>query len=304
MSHVYPLIVWGSADDLSAWSQSGTCAASGSQADPFGGTGAYTLTDDDGAAAEARYKEYTATYTGYHVATVFVIPSTGTQNTAVKFENTTLADSGTANLAWASYVPTLSTSGTGVLQPVSVGNGFYVQRITKYATAGNTMRITLYPSGTTTSETSSAKYYVRNATLLDVLDNPVAWEEPRDGSSWAQGGSGAEDAWIQGTDFRFSATVQWVPKIDRDTPASVSGWGLPLERVGVNCGVSSLLRAGRNKEALTFYASRMLLDSYYATSCLLVEPLRGAPTLQPNGDRSFTLDLRGITAPFQPVETE
>lgn len=304
MSHLYPLIVWGSADDLSAWSQSGTCATTGSQADPFGGAGAYLLEDNDGAAAETRYKEYTATVTGYHVATVFVAPATGTQNTAMKFENTTLASHGTASLAWASYVPTLSTLGTGVLQPVAVANGFYVQRIMQYATAGNTMRITLYPSGQTASETSGAKFYVRNAVLLDVLDNAVAWEEPREGSSWAQGGSGAEDAWIQGTDYRLSATVQWIPKVDRDTPASVSGWGLPLERVGVNCGVSSFLRVGRNKESLTYYSSRMSLDSYYATTCMLVDPMRGAPTLQPNGDRSFSMELRSVTGPFQPLETE
>lgn len=301
MSHTYPLLLWGSVDDLTAWSQTGTCAASGSAVDPFNGSTAYTLTDDDAGAAEARYKDFTAATTGYHVLSVMVCPSAANQVTAVKFENSTLADASTATLTWATYVPTLSTSGTYCLQPVAIGSNYYVQRIIKYATAGNTLRITLYPSGTTASDTGSAKFYLRNACLLDLLDNVVAWEEPREGSAWVQGASGSEDAWIQGTDFRLDATVNWIPKLDRDTPVSVSGWGLPNERIGVNTGVAALLRAGRNKETLSFLADRTSSIGLDVVSCVLVDPLRGAPTMQPNGDRSMTLGLRAST-PFQALE--
>lgn len=304
MSHTFPLVFWGSVDDLSTWSQTGTCGITASQTDPLGGSTAVALTDNDAGTAEARYKEYTATYSGYHHLTVAVAPSTGTQVSAVKFENVTLATPGTANLSWASYVLTQSTSGIGVQSAVNIANSYAVIRIRQYATAGNTMRITLYPAGTTASDTGTMKVYLRNLCLLDVLDQPVAWEEPREGSVWVQGASGVEDAWIQGTDYRFGGTVQWVPKVDRDAPASVSGWGLPNERVGINCGVAALLRAGRQKDALTFYADRTALDSYYATTCTLVDPMRGAPEVLPNGDRRFRLELRGTSNPFQALETE
>lgn len=304
MSHTYPAIWWGSVDDLSSWSQTGTCGIGTGQLDPMGGTTAYTLNDDSAGTVENRYSEYTATYSGYHHLTIGVAPITGTQLAAVRFENVTLATPGTALLSWSSYALTQTTSGAGVLANVDISNSYSVIRIRQYATAGNTMRITLYPAGITASDTAVTKFYLRNLCLLDLLDQPVAWEEPREGSAWVQGASGVEDAWIQGTDYRFGGTVQWVPKVDRDVPASVSGWGLPNERIGINTGVAALLRAGRRKDALTFFADRTAVDSYYATTCTLVEPLRGAPEVLPNGDRRLRLELRGTSNPFQALETE
>ena len=291
------LIVWGAVDDLTAWTQVGTCPATGGQLDPFNGVTSYSMSDDDAGTAEARYTEYTAAFSGWHTVTVCVKPSAANSKISVEFRNIELAVLSAADLTFTAYVPSLGTSGSNVMQPVAIGTGYYVQRIMMYGTAGNTMRITLYPAGRTAGDTGAGYFYVRNLTLLE-LDEVVTYEEPRDGSSWAQSGSGIEDAWIQGTDYRMDATVQWVPKWERDSPVPVSGWGTTLERVGVNCGVAAMLTAGRSKIPLTFYYDRLAPSSLFGTDAYLVDPMRGAPTLHPNGDRTFALTLRSPTAPF------
>ena len=294
-------ITWGSVDDMTTWTQVNTCPVTGGQIDPYGGLTGYSMADSDVGTVAARYVEYTAALSGWHTLTMCVKPGGASAVSAIEFENITLANSSSADLTFTAYVPTLSANGGNVMQPVAIGNGYYVQRIMQYATAGNTMRITVYPAGQTASDTGGSFFYCRNLTLLDVLDNLVTYTEPREGSAWAQSGSGVEDAWIQGTDYRLDATVQWVPKAERDTPASVSGWGNPLERIGVNCGVQAMLRAGRNKETLTFYYLRTAPSTDYGTNAYLVDPMRGAPTLHPNGDRTFTLSLRSASTPFLAV---
>lgn len=303
MSHVFPAMWWGSVENPSSWSQTGTCAVTGSAGDPFNGSTAYLLEDNDAGAAEARYVEYTAATTGYHAACIPVAPYGANQDITVQFENRTLGTSGSSTLTFASWVPTQATAGTGAKTYVALGGAYYALRILQYATAGNTMRVTIYPAGSTAGNSGACKVYLRNLCLLDVLDQPVAWEEPREGSAWVQGASGTEDAWIQGTDYHFAGSVRWVPKADRDTPASVSGWGLPNERTAVNTGVAALLRAGRQKDTLFFMPDRIQGFSIYGVSCVLVDPIRGEPEVLPNGDRAFRLHLRAST-PFQAVETE
>ena len=307
MSLTYPAIFWGAVDDLSTYTQVGTCGVSGSQVDMFNGTGATQLSDGDGATRADRYKQYTAAYTGWHVAIV-CMKQVGTDPvTAVKLENVTLADQATATLTWSAGVPTATWLGSGAhYTPISLGSNWYAQRLYVQAIAGNTMRLHLFPSSSTVADTTSGYFYVRNVALLDAFGNPTSWEEPRDGSLFDQGGSGVEDAWIQGTDAHFAADVPWVPILDRDTPVSVSGWNGPLETTGVNCGVSAMLRAGRNKETLTLFEDRTTMNGgtagagYYGVDSYLMEPMSGAPDLQGDGSRSFRLHLRNPTKPYRP----
>jgi len=300
----YPIIAWGSSEDFSAWSQVGTCAVTGSAVDPFAGTTtAYLLADDDAGAVESRYKEYTAAYSGYHVWTVCSAYFSASTS-AVKFSNETLSYDGTATYAWAAFEATLTASGNSTVYTPAYLGSFYLQRISVYAKAGNTMRMTIYPSGETAADSGGTYYYQSDLTLVGVHDNLISWEEPREGSSWAQSGSGVEDAWIQGTDYRMNVTLPWVPFHDRESPEPVSGWGGPREYNGVNCGVSAMLRAGRNKQTLTWYKTLYAVTgSEYAVPSYLVDPMRGAPELQVNGDRSLTLELRNTSIAYKPYET-
>ena len=305
MSHVYPLVVWGSADDLSTYSQTGTCAITTGQADPWGGTSAVYLTDNDAATAEARYIEYTAAYTGYHSATVCTAYLSATSS-GISFGTGVTAPVSHTLHTWTAGVPVASLYGGtagSTAAVVALGSGWYLQRIWAYALTGETVRLTLSPAGFTASDTGSTRYLVQSMTLLDLPDQKMTWEEPRDGSAWAQGGSGVEDAWIQGTDYRYQATFD-VPYLHRDAPASVSGWGLPLERAGCNSGVNALLRAGRNKETLTYYADRTNTATAFGVASYLVGPMNGAPAVQPNGDRRITLELRNASKHYKPYESD
>lgn len=300
MSHTYPAIWWGSVDDLSSWSQTGTCEVQSGYPDPFGSTTAYVISDNDTGAVENRYIEYTATATGYHTAMVPVAGFASDQALAVKLQNMGSGQNATLTITLTNWEPTYATAGDGFAAAVPIGGGFYAVQLGVVGFAGQTMRLTIYPVGETASATGSCKVYLRNLCLLDVLDQPVVWEEPREGSAWVQGASGVEDAWIQGTDYRLSAVVGWVPPaLGRSSPAVVSPWGLPNERIGINTGVGAMLRAGRRKDALFFMPERIKGFAFYGTTCTLVEPMRGAPEVLPNGDVRFRLELRATT-PFAP----
>jgi hypothetical protein len=87
--------------------------------------------------------------------------------------------------------------------------------------------------------------------------------------------------------------VRWVPTIPRSTPAIVSGWYGENESTGVNCGVKAMLKAGRDKNSLRFVPDRSVCTTYMDS--YLVDPMNGAPDLEPNWDRTFPMTLRGST---------
>lgn len=290
-----PLVAWGSPDDISAYTSVGTPVVTSGVTDPFGGTGAYTIDDNDGVASEYKSRAIVPASASTPLLGVFVKAGTATATEFGIFDSTASLQLLTIRLDWSGGVPTASETSVSdavALTPVAVGNGWYF--CSGYSNApyvvGNSTSLRLFGALQTASATGSTSYYVRNAVLLSYLDGATTWPEPRKGSAWAEAPSGTEDAWIVGTNWHLAGTVRHVPDTPTDTPETVSGWYGANEATGVNCGVAAMLSAGRDKQALRWVKDRATCTTY--VDGYLVEPMRGRPELEPNWRRTFPIELR------------
>lgn len=309
MSFRYPLMAWGTADDISAspWGNLvGTPTVTGSQTDPFGGTSAYKIDDANAGANEARSRSVGALTSG-PVGTGF----TGSIIVCVKGDTAAgfrifLTDTSAGNTTRISLEGTVSggvpsvTASTGIaVTPagVALGGSWYAFLATSTAlgmVSGNTHRLELYATASGAANTGATIFYSRPMVLLDYLDNAVAYSVPREGSEQVQAPSGVEDAWTIGTDEMLRCMVRAVPADPRASPAIVSGWYGESESSGVNAGVKAMLKAGRDKQVMRFVPDRSSSTTYMDS--YLVEPMGDAPTIDTNpGDRAFPLALRGST---------
>lgn len=162
-----------SSDDLTAWSVTGTPSVTGSQSDPAGGSGAYTVADDDGASTELIYRD--VTYTGDGVkSAVFVVrentmPASGVQALQI-FDATGATPMLDLEIsAWSSGVPTVAAGAAGTyLGKRYVGNGYWaIYGKTASVTASNTNRARILPAETA-AQTGSIDVY-RVATFDAVV---------------------------------------------------------------------------------------------------------------------------------------
>jgi hypothetical protein len=293
-----PLLAWGSADDISAYSQSGTAAVTSGVTDPFGGTGAYTVEDNDGAAPEYRFKAITYTWNGTQAGVVMAKQGTATTSEFDFFDSTAGSNRCGVRLTWSGGVPTASVyTGSGsILGTVALGAGWYLILATyDNVVAANANRLRLFGGQATATSTGTTSWYVRNVVLLHPLDEVRAYREPRDGSETRQGPSGTEEAWTLGPDHVLAARMRHIPAAPTsDGPAS--GWAGLNESTGINCGVEAMLAAGRDKQTLRFVPDRSACTTY--VDGYLAEPMRGGPEYEENGSLAFAspLVLRGASS--------
>lgn len=293
-----PLIAYGSAEDLSTWSQSGTATVASGITDPFGGTGAYSVQDDAAGAFEYRYKTWTETAGGTVTVGVFAKDDNGTGDLGIGVYDQTAATMRhwvTYSFASNAFTGSSVESGSGtVFTPLTVGgNWFFLMLTASSCVAGNVHQLQLRPGAGSASATVTSYFYVRNVCLFDYMDDVTSFPRPREGSVWAQTPSGTEDAWITGTDEVLRARARWIPAAATESPVFKSGWYGANEIPGVNMGVKALLAAGRAKTSLAWVPSRAACSTYQAG--YLVEPLRDGVELEPNGERAVALELRGAS---------
>jgi len=110
------------------------------------------------------------------------------------------------------------------------------------------------------------------------LDNPVAWNDPREGSEVLVMESGARDAWTLGTDEFLAGDVRWIPGQNTTDPVA-TGWD-------GSTGFKAFLAWARDMNKLRFYPDK---NSGTYHTCYLVEPLKGEPPAEPDGTRRIRL---------------
>lgn len=129
--------------------------------------------------------------------------------------------------------------------------------------------------------------FANTLTFGYLLDNDTSGSEPREGSAWTQSPSGVEDAWITGTDYRFQCDARWIPQVDTTSPLA-TGWD------GAT-GFRAFLEYARAKNLVRVYpdaAGVTFIDSY------LVEPMKGLPTLEDNGQRRLAMQFRNASTAY------
>lgn len=293
-----PLVAWGDPDDISTYTQVGTCTVTGSQADPFGGTGAYLLNDTDAGAVSYRYAA-TAPVSGTTVPVeVFIKQGTSTSVTVRLYDTTAGAARFWSLITWTAGVPAHSlVNGTG-LAFVDVGSGWYLLRgLSETITSGNSHRLELWATDNSASNTGTVSYYVRNHVLLDYVDDYTRYATKRNGYAMVQSGTGVYDAWDVGTNYRRTGTVRWVPRIARDVPTPVSGFVGNNELTCVGCSVQAMVLAGMQMTTMTWVPDRT--DCTINQAMYLEAPTWGwSPTHEANGhDLTFPMAMTATTAP-------
>jgi len=297
MPLILPLIAWGAwqAIDTSPWTAgAGTPTITPGQTDAFGGTNAYKIDDNDAGTPEGQRLPLTLA-NGTQWIALMVRQDTSSTFGILVYEITGGTSRHGIRGTWSGGIPSLVTVAGGgtILTPIALGGGTWLCLFSADGVvAGNQPNLYLYGTDYTNAAlTGSTIFSMRHLVLLDYLDDAVSWDEPRDGSFVAQSAGGVEDAWDAGTDEHLRGTVRWVPAAPRDTPISVSGWYGAAESPGINSSVKAMLRAGRDKNVLRWVPDRSVCTTYMDS--YLVDPMKGAPDLEPNWDRKFALELRG-----------
>lgn len=134
--------------------------------------------------------------------------------------------------------------------------------------------------------------YENVVTMEIPLQRFVTDRPPRSGSRVVQLGSGVEDAFITGRDYRADVRVASVPQLfdlGTDTPVSGSrSW-------------QEFLDWARLKNAFRFIPDETY-PGFYLPDCYLVEPMEGFGSLAPDGNRrEFDLVIRNATYDFGPA---
>ncbi len=293
----FPLIAFGTPEDLTGWSISGTPVVTGSQDDPVGGTDASLVNDDDGGAVEYIYKIVPITIDGTHFSIVAAKEGTSTVTDIEIYDSTAPASRVIARITWSTHALSILSGNGTALGLIAIGDGYYLAIFTVESVVGaNTNVIRLYPAGSTASAIGTAYFYVRHFLIFgEPLDNANSFGIPQPGSQFARTPGGVEDAWISGTDQHLRGQVRWIPSDVQSNPRVSSPWNGDGEVAGVPVGWDHFLNVfARDKQTFLWIPNRTLSDSVNISS-YLVEPMKSPPALEVDFTRSLALWIRSST---------
>jgi len=119
------------------------------------------------------------------------------------------------------------------------------------------------------------------AKTLDIgylVDNPVSYGRPRDGSEVDVGSGGQRDSWILGTDYFLEVDIRWIPGTDTTNPTA-SGWD-------ATDGWEDFLAWVREQNIFRWYPDK---DQSGYNNCKLVEPFQQKPDREEDGTARIRL---------------
>lgn len=161
-------------DDLTAWTQVGTGVSAGGVSDPAGGTGAYTITDNDNVSNERVYRQ-TATIVGSEACLVGVVrersmPASGNQSLILYDSDAALNRIILFITSWSNGEPQITASAGTHLGSRYVGNGYWaVYGYSNAIIGSNAHQAHIEPANTPTSEGAIDVYRVN---VFDAASPP------------------------------------------------------------------------------------------------------------------------------------
>ena len=290
----FPLIVYGDAEDLSAWDDVATPVVSGSQDDPFGGTGAFKVADNNTGSQEYVKKTVVLTEDGAHTFAVIwkeSIPLSAARESLIQLADTTdVVIRGEATINWQTLL--LEGVTGAVIAHIEIGDNWFLTLIEATGIiAVNDHEIRLRPTKELNSEMGATLFYIRPVLIVgDPLNQVNSFSEPRVGSRFVQASSGAEDGWIVGQDYLLEGTVRWIPFSPTVDPRPTSGWAGAGELAGVNNGWDDFFALAQDKQIFLWVPDRT--KAAVNVSSYLVDPLVGGPALEANDTRRLSLKIR------------
>jgi len=117
-------------ENFGNWTNASTPIVTAGQADPFGGTAAYLIEDDNAAAPEGKTQNVTFTGDGMKAISLFLKQGTtppAAGNIVIIMDNTAPAERMRATVTWSAGVPSvvMSSGGVQLQAPEPWGNGWY-----------------------------------------------------------------------------------------------------------------------------------------------------------------------------------
>ena len=309
-----PLISFGAFEDFSLWAVNGTPIVTSGQTDPFGGTGAYLLNDDDGAGNESVEDPFTSATLikdkFRFLMAVFVKQGTATTN-ALRLIDAFGVTSLFARINWTGGVPAwqiIEGATLGFVYPfVDLGGGWWLARIERTDKDGggpmvNPLTMRIQPAGDIAADTGTMLVYGRSVIVFGhPLDGANAWDDPREGTAHVMSPDGSEDARTAGDDHLLEGAARWIPNLDRGSPHNLTGWDGRRDHAMVNVGWSSFLRFGYTSDPFVFAPNQSVVATN--TSVILAEPRDPeslAPSLESDITKVVSLVLRDASdVPFK-----
>lgn len=156
-------------ENFGAWTTFGTPTLLSGQSDPFGGTGAYLVTDDDPAAVEGFYWAVTFTGDGTKAVSIFAKSSTAASSVIRLHDITASAARLLAVITWASTPSVACTAGAFIRQRQGVNGWWRFDFQATGVVAANTNRVYAYPAETSyIAGTSTGGTYFYGAQAEDA----------------------------------------------------------------------------------------------------------------------------------------
>jgi hypothetical protein len=115
------------------------------------------------------------------------------------------------------------------------------------------------------------------------LDDPLAYEDPREGSDFVQGSSGVEDAWVQGEDQILEGVLRWIPRVVATNPAATG-----YEDAN---GVRDWISDARKKNIFRWYPDIGGNPTVFY-NMYLVDPMTGGIEKEADGRRRVKIKMR------------
>lgn len=290
-----PMLLVGAVDNLlTDWEQVAGVTTQANQADPFGSTNAYLVSDSSGAATQYIQRAYTPSKRHPAEFAVFVKWASATITDLSYYETVAAVTRARLRLTWTAGVPTAAWNvGSGDYFILSVGSGWYLVWASFKASevlSGNPYRVQLFPAGDVLANTGSVYVHRRRLVVPAYVDQPVAWSPDAEGSEFVRFPSGASDSWRTGLDRLLRLDARWIPTRGTSTPEPNTGWDGTDQFLGMDCGWDRFLELARDGNTVRYVFSRA--DCLQYRDCILVEPRELAPpNLESDGTRRLTLTL-------------
>lgn len=178
-------------ENFGAWTAIGTPILTSGQVDPFGGTAAYLLNDDDAVTVvEGIFQVVTFAGNATKAFSVFLKQGTSDDSSIEVWDNTALVDRISIKVTWTAGVPSMAiTAGAGTLFPVeNWGGGWYrLPFAANGVIAANATRLYLYPTQQTNTDTGTTYFFganAWNATFPSSYQGPSLTTKNADVFSW------------------------------------------------------------------------------------------------------------------------
>ncbi len=206
-------------ENLGAWGISGTPVRTGGQPDPFGGTGAYLVNDDDGAVLEGMQQTVAFTGNGEKCVLLFVRQGTSNHFRFGILDTTAATVRHEVTGTWTAGVPSLvSQDGSGtIFTPVEWFDGWWLCAISAVGVvATNTNVFRIFPTSSVATDTGSTYFFganAWNATFPATYQGPSVGTRNADNASWT-------------IDIAPAALWIYARFVDLGTASNLSGTGI------------------------------------------------------------------------------